>query len=85
MTTKQIVAAALKLPLTKRADLASRLIRSLEEEEEKLSPQEHRDWWNKYWEHAGLMKLSSSDHAAEYFENLRIIDLYTGADGVAPG
>ena len=45
----------------------------------KLSPQVHRAWWNKFWQHAGLMKLSSSDHAAEYFENLRIIDLYTTA------
>jgi hypothetical protein len=47
VTTKQIVAAALKLPLTKRADLASRLIRSLEEDEEKLSPQERERLWTE--------------------------------------
>jgi hypothetical protein len=45
----------------------------------KLSPQEHRVWWNNFWQHAGLMKPSSPDHAAEYVENLRIIDLYTAA------
>ena len=44
-----------------------------------LSSQEHRAWWQQFWERAGLMKLSSSDHAAEYLENLRIIDLYTAA------
>jgi len=46
---------------------------------EKLSPDEHRGWWNQFWEHVGLMKLSSPDHVAEYFENLRMIDLYTAA------
>jgi len=45
----------------------------------RLSPEEHRAWWHKFWERAGLMKLSSPDHAAEYLENLRIIDLYTAA------
>jgi len=40
---------------------------------------EHREWWNKFWGHAGLMKLSSPDHVAEYFENLRMIDLFTAA------
>jgi alpha-L-fucosidase 2 len=44
-----------------------------------LSPNEHREWWNTFWERPGLMKLSSPDHAAEYFENLRIIDLFTAA------
>lgn len=42
VTTKQIVAAALKLPPKKRAVLASRLIQSLEQE---LSPEE----WEKVW------------------------------------
>ncbi|HYK36246.1 glycosyl hydrolase family 95 catalytic domain-containing protein [Alloacidobacterium sp.] len=46
---------------------------------EKLSPDEHRAWWNQYWSRVGLMKLSSPDHAAEYFENLRTIDLFTAA------
>jgi alpha-L-fucosidase 2 len=40
---------------------------------------EHRAWWNHFWQHPGLMKLSSSDHAAEYLENLRMIDLFTAA------
>ena len=44
-----------------------------------LSSREHRAWWQQFWERAGLMKLSSSDHSAEYLENLRIIDLYTAA------
>jgi alpha-L-fucosidase 2 len=47
----------------------------------KLSPQEHRTWWNNFWQHTGLIKLSSPDHAAEYLENLRMVDLYaTAAD-----
>jgi hypothetical protein len=46
---------------------------------EKLPPAEHSIWWNHFWEHVGLMKLSSADHIAEYFENLRMIDLYTAA------
>lgn len=46
---------------------------------EAVSSQEHRSWWHQFWEHAGLMKLSSTNHAAEYLENLRIIDLYTAA------
>ena len=45
VTTKQIVAAALKLPPEKRAALASRLIRSLEKEKQELSPEE----WEKLW------------------------------------
>jgi hypothetical protein len=44
-----------------------------------LSPNEHRAWWNAFWERPGLIKLSSPDHEAEYFENLRIIDLFTAA------
>ena len=40
---------------------------------------EHRAWWSAFWEHAGLMKLSSPDHSAEYFENLRNIYLFTAA------
>jgi len=54
---------------------ASRLI----EAAEKLSPEGHRAWWHQFWEKAGLMRLASPDHAAEYFENLRLIDLYTAA------
>ncbi|HWZ52398.1 MAG TPA: hypothetical protein VNW54_13135 [Granulicella sp.] len=44
-----------------------------------LSSSEHRVWWNHFWEGPGLMKLSSPDHAAEYLENLRMIDLFTAA------
>lgn len=44
-----------------------------------LSPDTHRVWWSQFWEHVGLMKLSSPDHIAEYFENLRTIDLFTAA------
>ncbi len=39
----------------------------------------HRDWWNRFWNRAGLMKLTSSDGSAEYLENLRLIDLFTTA------
>lgn len=39
----------------------------------------HRAWWNSYWNHIALMKLSSPDHAAEYFESLRMIDLFAAA------
>jgi alpha-L-fucosidase 2 len=44
-----------------------------------LTSKEHRDWWNKYWEHVGLMKLASPNQSAEYLENIRMIDLYTAA------
>ncbi len=40
---------------------------------------EHRAWWNQFWQKPGLMKLSSPDHAAEYLENLRMIDIFTAA------
>jgi alpha-L-fucosidase 2 len=46
---------------------------------DKLSAQDHRAWWNRFWEHPGLMKLSSSDGSAEYLENLRMIDIFTAA------
>jgi alpha-L-fucosidase 2 len=48
----------------------------------------HRDWWNRFWNRAGLMKLTSSDRAAEYLENLRLVDLFTTAGesrGPMPG
>jgi hypothetical protein len=57
------------------ASASSRLMAAAE----KLSPDEHRAWWHRFWERPGLMKLSSPDHAAEYLENLRMIDLYTTA------
>ena len=40
---------------------------------------EHRIWWNHFWQSAALMKLESADHAAEYFENLRAINLFLSA------
>lgn len=46
---------------------------------EKLTPEDHREWWSGFWQKPGLMKLSSPDHAAEYLENLRMIDLFTAA------
>jgi len=41
--------------------------------------EEHRRWWQEFWEHAALMKLSSADGSAQYFENLRCLDLFTAA------
>lgn len=46
---------------------------------ERLTAADHREWWNRFWQKPGLMKLTSSDHSAEYFENLRMIDLFTAA------
>ncbi len=57
------------------AATASRLIHAAE----KLSSDEHRAWWHNFWAQTGLMRLSSPDHAAQYFENLRAIDLFTAA------
>ncbi|MGC2185720.1 MAG: glycoside hydrolase [Terriglobales bacterium] len=45
----------------------------------KLGPDDHRKAWHAFWERAFLMKLSSPDGMAEYFENLRTIDLYAAA------
>ncbi len=44
-----------------------------------LTPDDHRKAWHAFWERAFLMKLSSPDGMAEYFENLRTIDLYAAA------
>ncbi len=40
---------------------------------------EHRQWWQDFWDHTALIKLTSADGSAEYFENLRCIDLFTAA------
>ncbi len=45
----------------------------------KVDAGKHRPWWHSFWERAALMKLSSADGAAEYFENLRAIYLYAAA------
>jgi len=44
-----------------------------------LTAEDHRNWWHSFWASAALLKLSSPDHHAEYFENLRMIDLFTTA------
>ena len=49
---------------------------------------DHQNWWHRFWNRAGLMKLTSSDHSADYLENLRAIDLFTTAGesrGTLPG
>jgi hypothetical protein len=40
---------------------------------------EHRKWWNGFWNSVGVIKLTSLDGSAEYFESLRMIDLFTTA------
>lgn len=44
-----------------------------------LTVENHRNWWHSFWASTALLKLSSPDHHAEYFENLRMIDLFTTA------
>jgi len=44
-----------------------------------IRTEQHRLWWSEFWNHVGLIKLSSPDHRAEYFENLRTIDLFAAA------
>lgn len=39
----------------------------------------HLAWWHAYWNRVGLMKLTSSDGAADYLENLRTLYLYMAA------
>jgi Domain of unknown function (DUF5703) len=36
-------------------------------------------WWDGYWNHTGLIELSSADGTAQYMENLRTIALYAEA------
>lgn len=50
---------------------------ALVEQAAKLGTQEHRAWWNELWSHVDLIRMSSADQEAEYFENLRMIDLFT--------
>jgi alpha-L-fucosidase 2 len=56
-------------------EAASKLMASAE----RLAAADHREWWNRFWQKPGLMKLTSHDHSAEYFENLRMMDLFTVA------
>ncbi|WP_446742617.1 glycosyl hydrolase family 95 catalytic domain-containing protein [Silvibacterium acidisoli] len=44
-----------------------------------LTAGEHRTWWHDFWKSASLIRLSSQNGEAEYFENLRTIDLFTMA------
>ncbi|NYF78075.1 glycosyl hydrolase family 95 catalytic domain-containing protein [Granulicella arctica] len=39
----------------------------------------HKLWWNRFWQHAGLIKVSSPDGAGDYMQNLRDIYLFTAA------
>jgi len=36
-------------------------------------------WWHRYWQHAGMVRLSSSDGTAQYLANLRTISLFAAA------
>jgi len=40
---------------------------------------EHQAWWHNFWNHAGLIKITSPDGSGEYMENLRHLYLYTAA------
>ncbi|QNI36046.1 glycosyl hydrolase family 95 catalytic domain-containing protein [Edaphobacter albus] len=44
-----------------------------------LTSDDHRKWWHSFWNSVAMLKLSSSDLSAEYFENLRAINLFTTA------
>lgn len=39
----------------------------------------HRAWWHRFWNQAGLIKITSADGAGEYMENLRDIYLFDAA------
>jgi hypothetical protein len=39
----------------------------------------HRTWWHAFWNRAALIRVSSSDGAGNYMENLRNIYLYAAA------
>lgn len=57
------------------ADTADKMLTTAK----KVDVSDHRQWWHSFWERAALMKLSSPDREAEYFENLRAIYLYCAA------
>jgi alpha-L-fucosidase 2 len=65
-------------PSWRGGDAAARATKLLAEARS-LPAAEHREWWHRFWSRIGLMKLHSEDGAAEYFENLRMIDLFTAA------
>ncbi len=39
----------------------------------------HQLWWNHFWQHAGLLQVTSADGSGEYMENLRNIYLFSSA------
>ncbi|MGH9585809.1 MAG: glycosyl hydrolase family 95 catalytic domain-containing protein [Acidobacteriaceae bacterium] len=43
------------------------------------SPREHRLWWHRFWNRVGLIKITSTDGAGDYMENLRNIYLFDAA------
>jgi hypothetical protein len=48
----------------------------------------HLAWWHDYWGRVGLLKMTSTDGAADYFENLRTLYLFYSAAqnrGTFPG
>jgi hypothetical protein len=50
--------------------------------------QAHLAWWHAYWNNVGLVKMTSSDGSADYFESLRTIYLFLSAaesGGTYPG
>jgi alpha-L-fucosidase 2 len=52
-------------------------VSALFEKARSLGSEDHRVWWNNLWKSVDLMRLASTDHTAEYFENLRMIDIFT--------
>jgi alpha-L-fucosidase 2 len=46
---------------------------------ENAAPAEHLAWWHSFWQHTGLIKITSADGAGDYMENLRNLYLYTAA------
>jgi Glycosyl hydrolase family 95 catalytic domain len=43
------------------------------------APEAHRAWWHAFWNRAAIIRVSSTDGAGEYMENLRNIYLYAAA------
>jgi alpha-L-fucosidase 2 len=43
------------------------------------APEAHRAWWHAFWNRAAMIRVSSTDGAGEYMENLRNIYLYAAA------
>jgi hypothetical protein len=54
-------------------------VSSLLDKAASLDANDHREWWHRFWGKAALIRMSSPDHTAEYFENLRMIDLFVTA------